>query len=202
MSGEVFTLLKWMEAVEHYFQAHPWLVIQKGWALTMAGRMEPAEQAFQTAERLVSALEPTPDVNTMVGTISAGRAFWADIQGNIPEAARLAQQALDLLPDTDPMSCSMRSVATGALAKTKWMIGDLDQARQIYDQAVEICQAANNDEMIINTNNDIADILMEQGQLRQAERLLLETLQMTVRADGQRLPLSARDLFRIEQSVL
>ena len=191
MSGEVFTLLKWMEAVEQYFQAHPWLVIQKGWALTMAGRMEPAEEAFQAAERLVSTLEPTPDVNTMVGTISAGRAFWADIQGNIPEAARLAQQALDLLPDTDPMSCSMRSVATGALAKTRWMIGDLDQARQIYDQAVEIGQAANNDEMMINTNRDIAVILMEQGQLRQAERLLLETLQMTVRADGQRLPLSA-----------
>jgi LuxR family maltose regulon positive regulatory protein len=191
MSGEVFTLLKWMDAVEHYFQAHPWLVIQKGWALTMAGRMEPAELAFQAAERLVSTLEPTPDVNTMVGTISAGRAYWADIQGNTPEAARLAQQSLDLLPDTDPMSCSMRSVATGALAKTRWMIGDLDQARQIYDQAAEFCQAANSDEMIINTNKDIAVILMEQGQLRQAERLLLETLQMTVRADGQRLPVSA-----------
>jgi LuxR family maltose regulon positive regulatory protein len=128
----------------------------------------------------------------MVGTISAGRAYWADIQGNIPEAARLAQQAMDLLPDTDPMSCSMRSVATGALAKTKWMIGDFHQARQIYDQAVEICQATNNDEMLINTNTDIAVILMEQGQLRQAERLLLETLKTAIRPDGQRLPLSAR----------
>jgi LuxR family maltose regulon positive regulatory protein len=111
MSGEVFTLLKWMETVEHYFQAHPWLVVQKGWALTLVGRMEPAEQAFQTAERLVSTLEPTPDVNTMVGTISAGRAYWADIRGNIFEADRLAGQALDLLPDTDPLSQSMRSVA-------------------------------------------------------------------------------------------
>jgi LuxR family transcriptional regulator, maltose regulon positive regulatory protein len=191
MSGEVFTLLKWMEAVEHYFQTHPWLAIQKGWALTLAGRMEPAEQAFQAAERLVSTLEPSLDVNSMVGTISAGRAFWAELQGNIPEAAGLAQQALDLLHDTDPIACSMRSVATGVLAKTKWMMGDLDQARQIYDQAAELGQAANNGEMIINTNIDIAVILMEQGQLRLAERLLLKILQMTVRADGQRLPLSA-----------
>jgi LuxR family transcriptional regulator, maltose regulon positive regulatory protein len=191
MSGEVLTLLKWLETVEQYFPAHPWLVIQKGWALSIAGRMEQAEKAFQIAEKLVITLETNADVNSMVGTISAGRAYWANIQGNIPEAARLAQQAMDLLPDTDPMSCSMRSVATGTLAKTKWMIGDFHQARQIYDQAVEICQATNNDEMLINTNADIAVILMEQGQLRKAEQLLLETLKTAIRPDGQRLPLSA-----------
>jgi LuxR family maltose regulon positive regulatory protein len=197
MSGEVLTLLKWMEAVEHYFQAHPWLLIQKGWALTLASRMEPAEQAFQAAEHLVAALEPSPDVNSMVGTISAGRAYWADIQGDVPEATRLAGQALDLLPDTDPLSRSMRSVATGALAKTRWMMGDLVQARQIYDKAVKIGRAANNAEMVINTNDAIAGILMEQGQLRQAERLLLDTLPMTVRPDGQRLPLSAQIYSRL-----
>ncbi|MGE5220941.1 MAG: tetratricopeptide repeat protein, partial [Omnitrophica WOR_2 bacterium] len=172
MSGELITLLKWMDAVEPYFQAHPSLVIQKGWALTLAGRMEPAEEAFQTAERLVCALEESSEVNSKVGTISAGRAYWADIQGNFPEAARLAEQALDLLTNTDPLSQSMRSVATGALAKTRWMMGDLDQARQIYDQAVEIGRAANNDEMVINNNDGIADILIEQGRLKQAERLL------------------------------
>jgi LuxR family maltose regulon positive regulatory protein len=47
MSGEVLTLLKWLETVEHYFSTHPWLAIHKGWALTIAGRMEQAEQAFQ-----------------------------------------------------------------------------------------------------------------------------------------------------------
>jgi LuxR family maltose regulon positive regulatory protein len=197
MGGEAFTLLKWVDAVDHYYQAHPWLVIQKGWALTLVGRMEPAEQAFQTAERLVSTLEPSPDVNMMVGTISIGRAKWAGNQGNYPEVARLAQQALDLLPDTDPMSQSMRSVAAETLAKTRWKMGDLDQAKQIYLQAAEIAKSANNTEMMININDDIVDILNEQGLLRQAERLLLETLQMTVRADGQRLPLSGNVYYRL-----
>jgi LuxR family maltose regulon positive regulatory protein len=192
MSGELITLLKWMDAVEPYFQAYPWLVIQKGWALTLAKRMEPAEQSFKMAERLVSALIPSPDVSSMIGTISAGRAYWADIQGNVPEASKLAQQALDLLPDTDPLSQSMRSVAMGSLANTLVASGELDRARQILDQALEIGKAANNVEMIINTNGDICDILLEQGKLKQAEGLLLEILPMTVRADGQRLPLSAR----------
>jgi LuxR family maltose regulon positive regulatory protein len=192
MSGELITLLKWMDAVEPYFQARPWLVIQKGWALTMARRMEPAEQAFKMAEQLVSTLVPSADVSSMIGTISAGRAYWADIQGNLPEAARLAQQALEYLPDTDPLSQSMRSVAMGSLANTLVASGDLDQARQIYDRAVEFGKAANNVEMIINTNCDICGILFEQGKLKQAEHLLREILPMTVRADGQRLPLSGR----------
>ncbi len=192
MSGEVITLLKWMEAVEAYFQARPWLVIQKGWALTLAGRMEPAEQVFHTAEQLATAQPSSPDASSMIGTISAGRAYWADIQGNISEAARHAQLALDLLPDTDPLSQSMRSVATGALAKTIFVSGELDRARQIYDQAVEIGRAANNYEMIINTNADIGEILLAQGRLGQAERLYLDTLPMTLRADGQRLPISAQ----------
>lgn len=200
MSGEVRTLLKWMEAVESYFPAHPWLVIQKGWALTLAGRMEPAEQTFQEAERLVSALEPPPpDIHSMVGTISAGRASWADIQGNIPEAARLAQQALDLLPGTDPLSQSMRSVATGTLAKTIWLNGDLGRARQMYVHAAEMGRAANNTEMVINSNDDLAGILMEQGRLKQAEQLLLETLSMTLRSDGQRLTLSAQVYSRLSK---
>ena len=128
----------------------------------------------------------------MVGTISAGRAYWADKQGNITETTRLAHQALDFVPDTDPLSQSVRSVATGALAKTIFLSGDLDGARRIYEQAVEIGKIANNVEMIINNNSDICDILLEQGKLRQAERLLLETFPMTVRVDGQRLPISAR----------
>jgi LuxR family transcriptional regulator, maltose regulon positive regulatory protein len=192
MSGEVLTLLKWMETIERYFSTYPWLAIHKGWALSIAGRMEQAEQAFKVADRLVSALEPTPEVNTMIGTISAGRAYWADVQGNVAETARLARQALDLAPDTDSLSQSVRSVATGALAKTLFLSGDLDGARRIYDQAVEIGKLANNIQMIINTNGDICDVLLEQGKLRQAERLLLETLPMTVRVDGQRLPLAAR----------
>jgi ATP/maltotriose-dependent transcriptional regulator MalT len=191
MSGELITLLKWMDAVEPYFQAHPWLVIQKGWALTLAGRIEPAEQVFQTAEQLVSSLAPSPDVSSMIGTISAGRAYCADIEGNTSESARLAGQALDLLPDTDPLSCSMRSVATGVYGKTIFLSGDLERARLIYDQALEIGKTADNVEMVINTTADICDLLLEQGRLGQAAQLLIEALPMTLRPDGQRLPLSA-----------
>jgi LuxR family maltose regulon positive regulatory protein len=53
--------------------------------------------------------------------------------------------------------------------------------------------------MVINTNDEIAEILMEQGCLKQAEQLLLETLAMTLRPDGQRLPLSAQVYIKLSK---
>ena len=47
MSGEVVTLQKWIDAVESYAPAHPWLAIQKAWALSLTGieqRFPPARQ--------------------------------------------------------------------------------------------------------------------------------------------------------------
>ena len=141
--------------------------------------MEPAEQAFQAAEQLVSTLAASPDVNSMVGTISAGRAYWRTSWGTSLRQPGWLNKHWTYYPIPDPLSQSMRSVATGALAKTMFMSGDLDRARQIYDQALEFGRAANNVEMIINTNGAICDVLLEQGKLKQAEQLLLETLPLT-----------------------
>ena len=57
-------------------------------------------------------------------------------------------------------------------------------------------------EMVINTNGDIADILMEQGKLRQAEQLLLETLQMIGARRWAKVASICPGLFSIEQSLL
>jgi len=51
MSGEVLTLLKWMETVDLIFQ--PSLVVIQKAGSYHSGRIEQAEQAFQIAERLV-----------------------------------------------------------------------------------------------------------------------------------------------------
>ena len=80
MSGEVFTLLKWMEAVEPYFQAHPWLVIQKGWALTMAGLvvglitvLVPPFGGELSLTLLLYFKSPNTRLAIAVGAITAGR---------------------------------------------------------------------------------------------------------------------------------
>ncbi len=190
MRGEVVTLLKWIEAVESYSQTHPWLAIQKAWALSLTGRLDQVEQTLQPAERLISSLEPTVEVRIMLGTIAAARAYSANMQGEARLAADFARQALEYLPDNDPFPQSLRSVATAALGDASWITGNVEEARLAYTEAVRIGQAADNIHMVIIANSNLAHILMELGRLHQAARIYSETLQMATRPDGQRSPLA------------
>ena len=54
MTGEVQTLLGWIEAIGAQGKDSPWLAIQKAWALTLAGRLDQVDHALQDAERLVA----------------------------------------------------------------------------------------------------------------------------------------------------
>jgi LuxR family maltose regulon positive regulatory protein len=192
MSGEVYTLLDWIAAIGARARGCPWLAIQKAWALTLAGRLDQVDHALQDAERLVSSLEQASDLKTMLGTIAADRAFFASYQGDIRQAVDFAQQALENLPDSDPLSLSMRSVANLILGEACWMRGSLDEAQQIYTEAVRNSQATSDIPMLINNNANLADILLERGQLHQAAGIYSDILQIALRPDGRRLPSVAR----------
>ena len=169
MSGEVATLLNWTDAIEFQSEAHPWLAIQKAWALALTGNLDRVEPTLQVPEKLLSPLEPTLEVRTMQGTIAAARAHCANSQGNTRLAAEYAQQALQQLPDCSSISQSIRSVSTSILGDASWINGNLDEAIHAYTEAVRIGQEANNLHMVIIANSNLADILMEQGQLHRAE---------------------------------
>jgi LuxR family maltose regulon positive regulatory protein len=188
MAGEVVTLQQWIEAVESYSRTHPWLGILKAWALALAGHPDQVEPAVQAAERLIAPLEPTPEVRIMLGAAAAVRAYEANWRGDTCLAASLAQQALEHLPDSDPLSRSLRSLATDILGDASWMNGDLEAAKHAYTEAERISRTAGNMHMAIIVNAHLAEILMEQGQLHQAARTFAETLQMATRPDGQRSP--------------
>jgi LuxR family maltose regulon positive regulatory protein len=192
MSGESFTLLKWVEAVESYTQTHPWLAILKAWAHALSGQLDQVEPALQRAAGLFSALEGSIEVKIMVGSMAAVRAHVANLNGDSQTAASYALGALEYLPDSNDFSCSLRSVATSILGDASWVCGNLEEARQAYLEAVQISQAAGNLYMSIISKTNLAEVLMEQGELHQAARILAETLENTSRPDGQKLPLADR----------
>jgi LuxR family maltose regulon positive regulatory protein len=191
MSGEVSTLLNWTSAIEFQSEAHPWLAIQKAWAQALSGHLDRVEPTLQVPDKLLSPLEPTVEVRTMQGTIAAARAHCANLRGDTRRAADYAQQALRQLPDCSSISRSIRSVATSVLGDASWINGNLDEAVHAYTEAVRIGQEANNLHMVIIANSNLADILMEQGQLHRADMIYTKSLQMTVRPDGQRSPLAS-----------
>ena len=168
ISGEVATLLSWTDAIEFQSETRPWLAIQKAWALALSGNLDLIEPTLQAPERLLSTLEPTIEVKTMLGTIAAARAYCANSRGNTQLAANYAQQALELLPDCSSISQSVRSVATSILGDTSWINGNMEEAILAYTEAIRISRAANNLHMVIIASTNIADIYMEQGQLHRA----------------------------------
>jgi LuxR family maltose regulon positive regulatory protein len=190
MSGEVVTLLNWTDAIDFQSEARPWLAIQKAWALAMSGDLDRVEPTLQVPEKLLAPLEPTEEVRTMLGTIAAARAQCASARGNSQQAVVNARQALALLPDCSTISQSIRSVATSILGDASWLNGDLEEAKQAYNEAIRIGRDANNLNMVIITNTSIADILVSQGQLHQAASKYTQSLHMAVRPDGQRSPLA------------
>ncbi len=190
MRGEVITLLKWIEAVESNPQAGPWVAIQKAWSLLLTGRIPQVESALQTAEKRIAALEPGNAAGTMWGMVAAARAHRANLQGDTHSAANFARLALAQSPASDAFACSLRSVATLMLADASHISGNLEEARQAYTEAVLIGREAHDPQMIIIANSDLAEILLELGQLREAARTYTEALQMTTRPDGYRSPLA------------
>ncbi len=192
MSGEVSTLLNWADSIEFQSETRPWLAIQKAWALALNGEMDRIEPMLQVPEKLLSPLEHTDEVKAMLGTIAAARAHCANSRGDTRSAAKHAQEALQLLPDCSSISQSIRSVATSLLGDTSWINGNLEEAKRAYYEAIRIGREAGNNHAVIISNLNIADILIEQGQLQRARDTYEQSLQMAVRPDGQRSPLAGK----------
>jgi len=197
MTGEVHTLLGWIEAIGAHGKDSPWLAIQKAWALTLAGSLDQVDHALQEAERLVSLSEQTPEHKTMLGTIAADRAFLASYQADMRLAVEFAHQALEYLPDNEPLPQSMRSVANIILAEARWMDGNLQEAGRIYTETIRNSQAAGDIPMLITNNTNLADILVEQGQLHRAARIYSETIELALRPDERSLPSVAQAYVKL-----
>jgi LuxR family transcriptional regulator, maltose regulon positive regulatory protein len=188
-SGEMTTLLNWTDAIEFQPEIHPWLAILKAWALALTGNLDRVEPTLRVPEQLLSSLELTDEVKTMLGTIATARAHCANSQGDTRSAAEFAQRALEKLPDCSSI-CSVRSLATLILGDASWINGDLDDAAHAYTEAIRNGREAGNIPMVIIANSNLADVLMEQGQFCRAADIYNQSLQMAVRPDGQRSPLA------------
>lgn len=192
MRGETVTLLKWIDSIESQVHIHPWLAILKVWALILSKHYDRVEQSLQAVESQVSSLKSrsTVKIRMMLGSLAAARAQWANMEGKISLAADFARQALNYLPDTNPFSCNIRGVATSILGDANWMNGDLEDAKEAYTDAVRLSHLADNIHLAIIVSTQLAEILIEQGHLRQGNRTFLESLQMTNQPNRPILPLA------------
>ena len=197
--GELVAILKWIAIVEPCLQTHPWLYIFKAWAYALSGDLDRVDGMLKKAEELISSLESSQEVKVMQGTIASARAHQANLLGDAHKAADFARQAIEVLPDVDLVTRSLRAVSTSLLGDAASMTGDLEEAKQAYIESARICQAAGDVHLTIVVNSNLADIFVEQGVLRQAARIYSETLLLATRPDGQKAVIAGRLYVELSQ---
>ena len=185
--GELDALSNWIKTVESRSQMHPWIHIIKAWLFILTGQPERAEEVLQIAEKLISPLETDTQIKIMQGAIATGRSYRSFINGDTNRTAAFARKAVEYLPDVDPVSRSIRSIATALLGEACLMNGELEEARQACTEAKKIGQAAGDIHAILVVNCALGRIFTELGLLHQAAEIYAETLQMATRPDGRKL---------------
>lgn len=178
----------WVEALpDDLVRARPGLAVGHAWALLNVGALEAADRRLDEAEAALAASGPAADdaaLRSLAGTAASARAYHALATGRPAVSVAQAQRALTLL---DPDDAVARGVPLGLLSLAHWANGDLDAAYGMLSQAMEGFLAAGNLAAGLSGTFALADILAEQGRLRQAARTYRAALERVAEA-GLELP--------------
>ncbi len=197
--GEVLTLKSWLDAVEDPVRPRPWFSVYRGWIAALTGGADRMEEHLREAEELAALQPARADTSTMLGSITAARAYHANLEGRVEAAAGFAREALADFTATDPTACSMRVVAISLLGDASAINGDLDVAWDAYNESARAIRSAGDVHLSIVVNSNLANILVEKGQLRGAAEIHRETLRMAALPGGRIAPTGGRACVELSQ---
>lgn len=189
LSGELTTLLGWIEKVGIQATERPWLSIYYAWALVHTGKQDKAEVLVDKVEQSILLMAAPGDVKEMNGHISAIRAQIAAYRWDGKSAIKLGQRALGELSESN---LPIRSFAVLVVGSAFFLTGDLDSASRFLAEARRIGNAAGNYHVAVLSTFMLANIQADQGKLHLAEETYREALQMATTPTGQYLPVAAR----------
>jgi LuxR family maltose regulon positive regulatory protein len=189
MRGEAVTVLTWITAIAPLVGEHPWLAIYQSWAFICTGQLDQLEGVLQEASQQLTSPIMDAEAEAMRSHIAVIRALGAARRGEAQLAATLAHQALDLLPEDDPV---IRGILIFTLGEASWQTGDLAGARGAFAEASQINQAAGNYLASVLALSSFAALLVEQGELQRAAENYRTAVQLATRSDRRMMPAAAQ----------
>jgi LuxR family transcriptional regulator, maltose regulon positive regulatory protein len=183
-SGEVMTLLSWLEVLpERAKRRRPRLLLEHATALMWVGQLEDVESLVLEAELIVDAAAegsgegpPSSAENIhrryLLGYAAATRAWHANLLGDPQSGIELARRALERLPD-DPRP---RTFAAFSLAAAYSFVGNFEAASAAFADTVELGLAAGHDYLTLEAMGYHAELQMARGRLREADDILRRAL--------------------------
>jgi LuxR family maltose regulon positive regulatory protein len=166
--GELTTVLGWFsDFPEEILEIRPWLHIHHAWALLYLGQLESAEGLIRKVEDLLEGFEDSriAEAQHLMSHVLAIRANLEEVRGDRPLAARLAGEALGLLPESELiMRSSLLMLRSFCL---QWS-GNYKEAAQISQEAVALGKSIGNQDVVVMALNDLAALQIYQAKLHDA----------------------------------
>lgn len=185
MRSQVTTLRNWLDRLpEEQIATRPILCLYHAWVLFLNN------QSLETIEMRLALLDSK--AKPLSDKAIPLKAFIAAFKGSMRQAASLSRQALKQLPEEDHF---LRGMAYIVLATSKLSEGDPDAGNQALDQAAQMSNQTGNILVSVMVLVSLADNCRKQGQLRRAEMLYRQALDLAVDAQGKRLPIAGRTLL-------
>ena len=173
--------LGWVRKLpDEIVRARPVLGFNYARALMDSGEFEVSKPWLQEAEqRLEGSAEgmvvtDEAQFRTLPVKIALARSNYAQVQGDINGAVKYAELALELSPEEDSYSHAMAAVTLGMAYLSR---GDLDRAQRALSVWMNYCQRAGNIIFAVATGGYLADIIVAQGRLREAEKTYKQSIQ-------------------------
>ncbi|HNO92974.1 MAG TPA: hypothetical protein PKJ84_02315, partial [Anaerolineales bacterium] len=172
----------------------PVLCVQIAWAYMDASKADESESFLQEAEQCLREAAHTMVVveeeqfKTLPARIAIARAYNSQTKGESLATVKLAQEAVRLSPETNQF---MRAQATAILAGAYWANGELTAAYDAMNHWAEQARLAGNTMFAIMTASGLADILQEQGRLRNAMQIYEDALKFAADVGAEVAPFTA-----------
>ena len=186
MEGAVFTLIGWIRGIpEEIVFTRPWLCVYHAWSRLLIGKLDDLEKYLIAAE---GKQNQASDIDDLLGNIAAIRAYAQALQGNTSDALQQAELALNLLAIDN---YTVRSTVSFVMGGILFLGGDIPKAMQTFKAASHAAEEAGNLHVAIPALCSWADLLIEQGEMLQAEEVYQRALSLGRGKSGRPLPIAA-----------
>jgi LuxR family transcriptional regulator, maltose regulon positive regulatory protein len=199
-------LLGWLNRLpDALVRTHPSLCIMHAITLMLTHQLEKSFARLQDAERCLEVEMPAEQQRTILGQLAAFRSQLARLLGDYERCVPLAQQALELFPETKEMSLTLmlRASALGTAANAYLVDGDMTSPIEHFvETTLASVRALGNLPTTMRSISNLARLQLLQGRLRQATVTIEQAAQLAREHGGLQALINGADYYFILGEIL
>ena len=175
-SGQVATLIRWMDLLPRTsVETNPRLAVYMATAEFVVGDAKRAERALSHVENSLNQVTGE-EAKTIRAEMAAVRLAVSIEQGARPDDIEHAQYLFSHIPRENTF---LRAILAYGLGDAYRAVGNMKSAMSAFNESKDIAEAGGNDLAALAARYEIADLLLEQGELHAAETIHRQAIQTT-----------------------